>query len=68
MEPLISFPLPKDRVFCVPEGTIIGLFRDELPSRLMPARTTLLFTIARLPVDDCYCYAGYPVFEELPLS
>ena len=68
MEPLISFPLPKERVFCVPEGTIIGLFREELPSRLMPANTTLLFTIARLPVEDCCYCADYPVFEELPLS
>ena len=57
IEPLRSFPLPKDRVFCVPDGTIMGLFREEPPSILMPASTTLLL----LP-----CVVRLPVFVRLP--
>lgn len=49
-EPFRSFPLPNDRVFCVPEGAIIGLLRDDPPSIFIPASTTLLFTNVRLPV------------------
>ena len=50
MEALSSLPLPKDLVFCVPDGATDGLLRDELGSSWIPANTTLLVPSVLFPV------------------